>query len=92
MAWAGMENLDDDPINLTIPPIHGSKDKKQKFVENTIGYFVEQYVLSEFDVEKAWREDIEKAKNEERERQSKGNTIHDTPHNFSIGMRYPRAD
>ena len=60
MAWEGLESLDDEPIHLTIPTAHRKKAEKKEFVETEIGRFVEQYVLSEFDVEKARRKQIEK--------------------------------
>lgn len=70
MTWTEMDDLNDDPVNFSIPHLRGSKEQKRKFIETTIGNFVEQYVLSEFDVEKAKREDMEKRERENRERQS----------------------
>jgi hypothetical protein len=40
-------------------------EEKQEFVGREIGSFVEQYILWEFDVEKALREEIEKMKENE---------------------------
>jgi hypothetical protein len=89
MSWAGMENLDDDPEHLIIPSKYSKIEEKQDFVERDIGSFVEQYVLSEFDVEKAQREEIEKIKeNESTERQSIGETALAGQQNFKTGKVY----
>ena len=62
MTWAGMENLDDEPDNMIIPSKRSKNVEKRQFIEREIGSFVEKYVLSEFDVEKARREEIETSK------------------------------
>lgn len=67
MKWAGMENLDGNPENLTIPSKRSNRVEKKKFVKEVVGSFVERYVLSEFDVEKALREKIENMKDKERQ-------------------------
>ena len=88
MTWGGLESLDDDPINLTIPTAHSKKAEKKEFVETEIGSFVEQYVLSEFDVEKARREDIEKMNEKERkERQSNSERASVVQQAFNIGKK-----
>lgn len=58
--WAGLEKVDGRPTKVKIPPPDSSKDEKKAFIENTIGTFVEEHVLTEFDVEKWQREAIEK--------------------------------
>lgn len=75
MTWAGLESLDDNPSHLTIPTTRSTKVQKQEFVESQIGSFVEQYVLSEFDIEKVRREEIQKVK-ESQERQSRNGSAH----------------
>ena len=55
MQWAGIASIDGQPTNIKVPPQHTSQEKKAKFVTETIGTFVDEYVLPEFDVEKVWR-------------------------------------
>lgn len=55
MEWAGMESTDGKPANIQVPALHASHESKIKFVNETIGTFVDEYVFPEFDVEKAWR-------------------------------------
>ena len=86
MTWVGLESLDDDPIHLTIPTAHSKKAEKKEFVETEIGRFVEQYVLSKFDVEKARREKMEKMdENERKERQSNSERASMVQQIFNIG-------
>ena len=86
MTWGGLESLDDDPIHLTIPTAHSKKAEKEYFVETEIGRFVEEYVLSEFDVEKARREEIEKMNEKERkERQSNSEPTTAFQQTFNVG-------
>ena len=54
MEYAGLDRMDGEPKNLT------SLDPK--YLEETIGCFVDEYVLVEFDVEKALRQQKEQAK------------------------------
>ena len=89
MSWTGLENLNDNPENLVIPSKYSKIEEKQEFVKKEIGSFVEQYVLSEFDVEKARRKEIEKMKeNENTERQSIGETALAGQQNFNTGTVY----
>ena len=60
MNWAGLEKVDGRPTKVKIPPLDSSKDEKKAFIENTMGTFVEEHVLTEFDIDKWQREAIEK--------------------------------
>lgn len=55
MEWAGIESIEGNPANIKVPSLHASKEHKTKFVNETIGTFVDEYVLPEFDIEKVWR-------------------------------------
>ena len=52
MAWAGLESLHSTPVNITVSTLHASLDNKVKFMIDTIGAFVDEYILPQFDVEK----------------------------------------
>jgi phage terminase small subunit len=65
MTWAGVEDLNDDPKDIIIPSQWSKKVEKREFIEREIGSFVKKDVLSEFYVEKALREEIEKIKETE---------------------------
>ena len=54
MAWAGLGSLHSTPVNITVPTLHASLEKKVKFMTDTIGTFVDEYILPQFDVEKVW--------------------------------------
>ena len=64
MTWAGLEKLDGTPTKICVPSSDNSEEEKKSFFNATIGKFVEQYVLTEFDVEKKQREEVEKRRNE----------------------------
>ena len=86
MTWAGLENLNDDPEDIIIPSQRSKKVEKREFIEREIGSFVEKYVLSEFDVEKVRREEIEKMKETENTQQlSEVETVEATEMNFKPG-------
>ena len=55
MEWAGLESMQSTPRNITVPTLHSQQEKKVKFLNETIGAFVDEYILPEFDVEKVWR-------------------------------------
>ena len=55
MEWAGLESMDSMPTKITVPTLHASREKKVQFLYDTIGTFVDEYILLEFDVEKIWR-------------------------------------
>ena len=55
MAWAGLESLHSTPVNIRVPTLHASLDNKVKFMTDTIGAFVDEYILPQFDVEKVLR-------------------------------------
>lgn len=55
MEWAGLESMASTPAKIKVPTLHASREKKVKFLNDTIGAFVDEYVLPEFDVEKVWR-------------------------------------
>lgn len=59
-TWAGLEKLDGVPSNLPkLPNSSDSIEIKKAFIEKHIGKFVDEFVLVEIDVEKAWMEGIE---------------------------------
>ena len=64
MTWAGLDNLDGTPTKISVPSSDSSDEEKKSFLTATIGEFVELYVLTEFDVEKRQREEVEKRKKE----------------------------
>lgn len=64
MNWAGLEKLDDTPTRIINPPQESSDDEKKHFLQTTVGKFVEEYVLTEFDVAKKQREEAEERKKE----------------------------
>lgn len=50
MEFAGLESMEDTPSNITLPP----NSVKTDFLTETVGKFVEKFVMVEFDAEKAW--------------------------------------
>ncbi len=66
MQWAGMEKLDGTPVNVVLPPETSSHEERENFLSYTIGKFVEEFVLVECDVEKAWREQQEQKRQQQR--------------------------
>ena len=60
MKWAGFDSLEGRPFLITIPDKKAKKEEKDKFLFDVIGKFVEEYVMTEFDVEKSWRQKEEK--------------------------------
>ena len=57
MKWAGLLTLDDKPVNLPkLPSETDSAEVKEDFLHKHIGKFVDEFVLVEFDVERAWKE------------------------------------
>ena len=65
MEWVGMESIEGKPANIKVPSLHASKEHKTKFVNETIGTFVDEYILPEFDTEKVSRLQQEKRQNSE---------------------------
>lgn len=60
-TWAGLEELDGVPVNLPkLPKNSDTTEVKEEYLFTEIGKFVDEFVLVEFDVERAWME----AKNE----------------------------
>lgn len=55
MTWAGLDSLDGHPSLIELPPLNANKKEKNAFVTNVFGKFVEEYVMTEFDMEKSWR-------------------------------------
>lgn len=66
MQWAGMEKLDGPAVNVVLPLETSSHEEKENFLSSTIGKFVEEFVLVECDVEKAWREQQEHKRQQQR--------------------------
>lgn len=55
MKWAGFDTLDGHPTLITLPDEKAKHEEKEKFLTDVIGKFTEEYVMTEFDVEKSWR-------------------------------------
>ena len=56
-TWAGLEELDGVPVNLPeIPNKSDTAEVKGEYLFTQIGKFVDEVVLVEFDVERAWME------------------------------------
>ena len=55
MEWAGLESMQSTPTNITVPTLHSPPEKKVKFLNETIGSFVDEYILPQFDVKKVRR-------------------------------------
>jgi hypothetical protein len=73
MTWAGLEKLDGTPTKICVPSNESSEEEKQSFIDATVGKFVEQYVLTEFDVEKRQRDE-----KQEKRIENQGNEIAST--------------
>ena len=57
MTWAGFEKLNGLPKNLPdLPKCSDSTEVRREFLSKHIGKFVDEFVLTEFDVERAWME------------------------------------
>lgn len=55
--WAGLEKLDGIPVNLPkLPQSSDTTEVKKEYLFTQIGKFVDEFVLVEFDVERAWME------------------------------------
>lgn len=54
MKFAGLENLEDTPSKIELPPDNASNELKAAFLQDTIGQFVDKYVMVEFADEKSW--------------------------------------
>ena len=70
MEWAGLENLKDTPKKISIPGSNSSKKNREYFVNQCLSQFVEEYFLTEFDVEKEWRKNEEKRTTEKDQEES----------------------
>lgn len=68
MTWAGMENLESTPLNVEIPPTTATVQDNSKFLEESIGNFVDKYALVVPDVKGVW--DMEEAQRIESEQVS----------------------
>ena len=56
-TWAGLEELDGVPVNLPkLPKNSDTTEVKEEYLFTQIGKFVDEFVLVEFDVERAWME------------------------------------
>ncbi len=55
--WAGLEKLDGIPVNFPkLPQSSDTTEVKKEYLFTQIGKFVDEFVLVEFDVERAWME------------------------------------
>lgn len=50
MKFAGLDSLEDTPSKIELPPGDASNDAKAAFLQDTIGQFVDKYVMVEFAV------------------------------------------
>lgn len=66
MQWAGMEEMSGTPVNINLPPKTSSQEEREKFLTDTIGKFVEEFVSVECDIEKAWQEQHEQKRQQQR--------------------------
>ncbi|XP_015766493.1 PREDICTED: uncharacterized protein LOC107345296 isoform X5 [Acropora digitifera] len=56
-TWAGLEELDGVAVNLPkLPKNSNTTEVKEEYLFTQIGKFVDEFVLVEFDVERAWME------------------------------------
>lgn len=57
MQWAGVEDQSDTPVKIILPPKTSSQEERKEFLTDVIiGKFIEEFVLVECDIERAWRE------------------------------------
>ncbi len=59
MAWTGMPNM--DAIPSWFKEVQSAEDHSAQWqiIQSNLGKFVDEFVMTEFDVEKAWREQAE---------------------------------
>ena len=55
MKFADLESLEDTPSKIELPSDNASNDLKAAFLNDTMGQFVDKYVMVEFTVEKSWQ-------------------------------------
>ena len=56
-TWAGLEELDGVPVNVPkLPKNSDTTEVKEEYLFTHIGKFVDEFVLVEIDVERAWME------------------------------------
>ena len=53
MEWAGLNDMEGKPTNITIPHTNTTLAVKKEFMECVIGNFVDEYILPELNAEKA---------------------------------------
>ena len=53
MEWAGLDAMDGNPTEITIPHLKATNAIKKNFIDLVIGNFVDKFVLPELDAEKA---------------------------------------
>ncbi|XP_028403965.1 uncharacterized protein LOC114526566 [Dendronephthya gigantea] len=62
MQWCGMKRLEDTPQGISIPTKDDTNEVIEAFIRETIGSFVKEYVLVEFDTEKKLRHQLQAVK------------------------------
>lgn len=92
MQWCGMKRLEDTPKGISIPTTEDTNESIEQFIGNTIGSFVREYLLVEFDAEKKLRhhmEAVKKRKNTEEQSTSNKTTggVSSDTHTFVPGMQ-----
>lgn len=66
-TWAGLEKLDGVPANLPkLPTSSDTTEVKKEFLVKHMGKFVDEFVLVESDVERAWMEAREESSGQQR--------------------------
>ncbi len=53
MEWAGLNDVEGKPTNITIPHANTTLAVKKEFMESVIGNFVDEFILPELNAEKA---------------------------------------
>lgn len=53
MEWAGMDDMDEEPLNIEIPHANTNHLVKKRFMESVIGNFVDKFILPDLNAEKA---------------------------------------
>ena len=76
MLWCGMKRMEDTPKDISIPTTEGTNQSIEIFIEDTLGSFVKEYVLVEFDAEKKLIHNMEALK--KKKTTDKQSTINET--------------
>ncbi|XP_068733624.1 uncharacterized protein [Montipora capricornis] len=82
-TWAGLDTLNGIPVNLPkLPTSMDTIELKKEFLAKHIGKFVDEFILVEFDVERAWmeaREEVDSGQHRSYPHHSSGNQRASSP-------------